>query len=130
LALIVAACVVWGIYFLRKNPFRHSGTQEITKVHIKNKIIELGDVKKNHPAKGKFELVNSGAHLLIIENVNTDCSCTVSEWDKSPIKVGSSTFIELTYDSHNLGYFQKKAYVKCNCEENTIVLVLRGNVLE
>lgn len=130
LVLFVAAVVVWGIYFFRNYSPETWSEPSITKVSVKNKILNIGEVKRHNAGIGRFELVNEGIYPLVIENVETDCSCTVSDYEKRPIGVGASTFIELTYDSHSLGYFQKKAYVKCNSEEKTIVLVLRGNVVE
>jgi len=88
-------------------------------------IIET-DGKVSHT----FEVTNTGKAVLLITNVQGSCGCAVSEWSKTPIAPREKGYVKVTYNPENRpGVFNKTITVKNNSTENTVVLIIKGNVV-
>lgn len=77
-----------------------------------------------------FKFKNEGDEPLILSNVRSSCGCTVPEWPKDPIFPGKSSSIKVTYDTKRLGTISKQVYVTSNATEPSIVLSIKGNVIQ
>ena len=92
--------------------------------------IDLEQVKRNNPVTHEFKFTNTGKTPLVISSVKASCGCTVAEYSKNPIPVGSTGFVSATYNAATLGVFTKTVTVNANTEEGTTVLVIKGEVIE
>ena len=126
--LISSVVLFWAIYFIKRNR-KVSRDDAKTELSISNKIVNNGKSKHRDPVTAVFELTNTGNHPLIIQDVKTDCNCTVPNWEHNPILPQQKTKIELQYNGTTMGYYQKKATVYCNVENSPILLILRGNIV-
>lgn len=99
-------------------------------IEFKSDHINLGTIQKDHPAQATFKLYNRGNADLLVQNIETDCGCSVADWNKDPIKSNDSTEITIHYTKNDLGHFQRIAYVYANVDDSPIVLIFRGKITE
>lgn len=69
------------------------------KIAIDKKEIDFGTVKAGEVAKSAFVITNTGKSDLIIRKCVASCGCTASVPEKSVIKAGESTNINISFNS-------------------------------
>jgi len=130
---IILYCIVgllcfgigWSIkYFDLLSYF--SSTSEINL--ISEKLKDFGDISKGSTASYYFKFENAGKGDLIIENVDTRCGCTVSGWNKNPIKPGQKDSILVDYDTNILGPFNRTILIYSNDNHVPLNVYIRGFV--
>jgi hypothetical protein len=104
--------------------------QENAYVHADKLRFSFGTIKKNKNALATFNIINLGNTPLIIHNIETTCGCTISQWDKSPVKKNDSTSIYIKYDAKKQGHFNKKIFLHTNSSNSPFCLTIEGNVIE
>lgn len=85
--------------------------------------LNIGDVKV-----GTFTFTNVGKKPLILENVISNCDCTVLDWSRKPVLPGKKGTIKATYTAKNSGMINKWVTVMSNAETDRVILKLRGKV--
>ena len=90
---------------------------------------DFGKVKQNVPAVYTFEITNTSAKPLVIENAHATCGCTVPEYQKDPILPGKSAKIKVQYNAANGGQFDKTVFVKLAGVDQEKSLGITGEVL-
>ncbi len=60
-----------------------------TSMEVK-KVYNAGEVVKGEMIRAEFIVKNTGDYPLVIADVSTSCSCTVSEYTKEPIQPGET----------------------------------------
>lgn len=124
---IVATISVWLYVFFKPGKLNVSRVAN-TEVIIQDKIVNVGLRPLNKTVDTFFVLENVGEKSLIIQNVKTDCHCTVSNWDKRPIQPKQKTLIKVSYDGLNIGFFQKRILVEANILHSPLLLIFRGEI--
>ena len=77
-----------------------------------------------------FRAVNTGTESVNIVRVMPTCGCTTGEYTRTPIAVGDTATVTLTYHATGrVGSFDKAAYVYTDTEQRKFTLHIRGNVL-
>ena len=78
--------------------------------------IDVGTVNSPWKITVVYEFSNTGDTPLVIENVTTDCGCTVAEFTHKRVKPGKKGFVKVTYDGEfsEVGYFHKTINVVTN----------------
>ncbi len=89
---------------------------------------DYGTIKKGEDGSYSFVFLNTGTKPVFITNVETSCGCTTPYWPEQPIMPGFEDEINIEYDTHKVGNFQKTVTVYTS--ENTVVLKIKGNVVE
>ena len=80
----------------------------------------------------EYVLKNTGENNLLISQVEPDCSCTVGNFTKDPIKPGETGKIILDYhvvippDSEHGNSFKKEATVSANVEGGSFNISFEG----
>ncbi|MBN2518976.1 MAG: DUF1573 domain-containing protein [Bacteroidales bacterium] len=125
--LIVFGIVIFAFSFA----ISQENTQNEKKAHIEFKEIEydFGTIEYKAEAKHDFEFKNTGKETLVISNVRASCGCTTPSYSKEPIKKGDTGSISVKYDTKRIGPFTKSITVTSNADNPTIVLRIKGNVL-
>ena len=78
-----------------------------------------------------FKFKNNGESPLILNNVRASCGCTTPEWTRDPIAPGQVGFIKVSYNpAHRPGPFNKTVTVSSNAENATVILRIKGTVME
>ncbi|TAF65701.1 MAG: DUF1573 domain-containing protein [Cytophagales bacterium] len=77
-----------------------------------------------------FTFTNTGSQPLEIFRVEAACGCTSTEWSKGVIQPQQKGFITASYDPANRpGVFSKTVTIYNNTPQNSVVLMLEGEVL-
>jgi hypothetical protein len=101
-----------------------------TTVETEQTEITLKDLKVGKTSEAVFVLKNTGTKPLVIQQVESSCGCTVSEWKKQPIAMGKSTEIRVKITPDSSEYFNKTVTVHCNTEKGQVTFNIKGTVHE
>jgi hypothetical protein len=91
---------------------------------------DYGTMQKGADGNCTFEFTNIGKEPLIISNCRASCGCTVPNWPKDPILPGKGGKIDVHYDTNRLGQISKSITVTSNAKNSSVVLMIKGNVIE
>ena len=78
----------------------------------------------------EFKFTNEGKTPLILNNVRSSCGCTVPSWTKEPVQPGSGGSIKVVYNTASIGAFNKSVTVNSNAVNSTVLLQIKGNVVQ
>lgn len=101
---------------------------ELVKVNTEN--YNFSKIKQGTPVTTFFEITNTTATPVIIENVTASCGCTTPKWSKEPLAPGASSKIEVGYNAAALGTFGKDVYIKLAGASQPKVVKISGEVME
>jgi hypothetical protein len=97
---------------------------------FENDVIDYGDIAANSDGNRTFKFKNIGKSPLIITAVKGSCGCTVPTKPEEPIMPGDSGEIKVKYATNRIGAFSKTVTITSNAYEPTVVLKVKGRVLE
>ena len=92
--------------------------------------IDYGEVEFESDGKRVFKFKNVGTAPLIFKIISSSCGCTIPKKPEKPIEPGDSGEIEVEYDTKRVGIFMKAISVVSNSKNSSIVLRIKGEVLE
>ena len=92
--------------------------------------IDYGEVEFESDGKRVFKFKNIGTAPLIFKRISSSCGCTIPKKPEKPIEPGDSGEIEVEYDTKRVGIFMKAISVVSNSKNSSIVLRIKGKVLE
>jgi len=99
-------------------------------IKFETRELDFGKIKKDTPATRDFVFVNTGNVPLIISNAHAGCGCTTPHAPDGPILPGQTGVITTGFNARNLGNFTKQVTVTSNAEESSIILVIKGEVVQ
>jgi len=89
-----------------------------------------GKIIQGEKVAHTFTFTNEGKSNLVIASAKASCGCTVAQPPKDPIPPGGTGKIEVVFDSNGKsGMVSKSITVLSNCEPNTTILVISGEVI-
>ena len=100
--------------------------QQIT---TKHPIVDLGRVTYRQPVTADFQLRNSSRSEITINEVRTNCGCTVAKFPRQTIGRGKEFIVSATYDAKQLGHFEKLVGGFVDGQKEPFVVKLRGVVV-
>jgi len=78
----------------------------------------------------EFSFENKSKSVIKIEDVKSQCGCTITEWSKTAVNPGGSGKLPVTFDPDGRsGKFIKKISVYTNTMTDPIALYIKGNIL-
>ena len=100
------------------------------KIEFSQDFFDFGEINQNESVSTEFTLKNTGDAPLLIRSAKGSCGCTVPEWPKEPVAVGSEATIKVTFNSGNKkGKQNKTVTLITNAIPSTKVLTIKGTVL-
>ncbi len=72
---------------------------------------DFGKIFYSSDGTHAFKFVNAGKEPLLLSRPLSSCGCTVPTWPKAPILPGDSGTINVAYNTHILGEFNKTVTV-------------------
>jgi len=94
-------------------------------------VHDYGTLQKGADGNCEFFFTNTGKEPLILSNVTTSCGCTVPSWSKEPILPGKTGVIKVNYTrTSTVGTISKQITVTSNAKNGTIVLSIKGSVID
>jgi len=103
------------------------GTNKADVLLLKETSHDFGKIPQARPVTYVFEIVNTGAVPLKLENVQASCGCTTPQWSKEDIAPGATSKITVGYNAYAEGPFEKTITIQYN-QSQTKLLVIKGNV--
>jgi Protein of unknown function (DUF1573) len=100
-------------------------TQDVLK--LKESEHNFGQIPQGKPVYYTFEIVNTGAQALKLDDVHASCGCTTPEWSREPIAPGATAKIKVGYNAAAENYFEKSITITYNTNQ-TKQLKISGTV--
>lgn len=94
-----------------------------------NDVVDCGQVEYNVPVTAEFELINNGNKSLRISEVQTSCGCMVADYPQQAIQSGEKFLVRVTFDSRQMGHFDKFADVCTEGSDTPLMLRMKGVVV-
>ena len=99
-------------------------------IKFETMVLDFGKIKKDIPVEKEFTFTNTGNASLIISSAHASCGCTTPVAPKDPILPGKTGVIKAGFNARNLGNFNKQITVTSNAEESTVIINIKGEVIE
>ena len=96
-------------------------------LQLKETEHDFTKVPQGKPVFYIFEIVNTGAVALKLDDVHASCGCTTPEWSREPIAPGATAQIKVGYNAAAEGYFEKTITITYNTNQ-TKQLKIKGTV--
>jgi Protein of unknown function (DUF1573) len=90
----------------------------------------FGEILRGGEATHIFNFKNISTETITLDNVRTDCGCTATEWEATPILPNKLGRIKVNFDASRAGVFRKKITVWVRGQRKPERLVIEGTVLE
>ncbi len=94
---------------------------------LKQSEHDFSKIPQGKPVYYTFEIVNTGATPLKLDNVSATCGCTTPEWNRDPIAPGATAQIKVGYNAAAEGPFEKFITITYNTNQ-TKQLKIKGTV--
>lgn len=121
--ILLSSVFVLGAFILGK-------AQEIKITNYDNNTVEYGKINRSSDGKRVIKIKNIGKKPLIISNIATSCGCTVPKWTVEPIAPGKDGEITVTYNTANMGNFNKVITISSNDVKNpSLAVKIQGTVI-
>lgn len=92
-------------------------------------VVDCGQVEYNVPVTAEFELRNNGHRSMRISDVQTSCGCMAAEFPHNDIPAGEKFMVRVTFDSRQMGHFDKYADVCAEGSDEPLMLRMKGVVV-
>ena len=102
---------------------------EGAKIQFAEKVINYGKIEKGANGTRVFKFKNEGTEPLVLNSVRASCGCTTPRWTREPIAPGAGGNITVKYDTNRMGNFHKTVTVNSNATNKTVVLTIKGQVM-
>lgn len=102
---------------------------EGAKIQFAEKVINYGKIEKGANGTRVFKFKNEGTEPLVLNSVRASCGCTTPKWTREPIAPGAVGNITVKYDTNRMGNFHKTVTVNSNATNKTVVLTIKGQVM-
>lgn len=127
--IVLLAIIGFSIWYFFSPKHVINKPQTYTKIEIDTLKKNFGVMSIKDTSRHDFIIKNIGSEPLLIKFIQTDCGCTIANWDTNPILPGNQTNIKIQITPIESGYFSKKIVVFCNDQRSPFYLRINGNVL-
>lgn len=91
---------------------------------------DFGTIKQGEVVEHDFVFKNTGKADLVITNTKTSCGCTVPDYPKDPVKVGSKGKISVKFDSAGKsGQVEKTVAILANTIPTETKIKIKTNIV-
>jgi hypothetical protein len=89
--------------------------------------IDMGILETGKSVRIMIPFENRGENGLRIQNIISECGCSVPEWPLRPIPPGAKENIHINFTPVGSGHFNKVLSIFANNSEGPIVIHITGN---
>ena len=90
---------------------------------------DFGTIQQGDKVVYDFKFKNTGEADLTITSARGSCGCTVPEYPKTPITIGKTGNIKVSFDSTGKhGATSKTVMLLCNTKEGNKILTIKANI--
>lgn len=83
-------------------------------LQLKETEHDFSKIPQGKPVYYTFQIVNTGAQPLKLDDVHASCGCTTPEWNREPIAPGATAQIKVGYNAAAEGPFEKMISITYN----------------
>lgn len=128
-SILAAVCFAAFSLTMQAQIAASADTKPADVLQLKEITYNFGKIQQGRPVTHNFEIVNTGAAPLMLENVQASCGCTTPEWSRDAIQPGATSVIKVGYNAANEGAFQKTITIQYNSHQ-TKTLTISGAVFK
>jgi len=100
-------------------------------LEFNSQVIDLGEVLIEEEVSSKILLRNSGNEKVEILKIDSDCSCTVLNFNKMALDPFDSTLVEFSFKTSVPGYHQQKIAIETNSHKTPkLLFLIRAKVID
>ena len=111
----------------QSNPAQTVSTPAEDPVKLKETEHDFDKIPQGKPVYYNFELTNTGATALKLDDVHASCGCTTPEWSREAIEPGATAKIRVGYNAASEGTFEKFITITYNTNQ-TKQIKIKGTV--
>ena len=112
-------------YFVRKNYPNWFGPS----LELITDIYDFGDIEEGSNAQYYIRFRNDGPLPLRLNDVSSDCGCTVVDWGEGKVESGSVDSVLVEYDTDKVGLINRIVTFNSNSRNSPHAFYLIGNVM-
>ncbi len=90
---------------------------------------DFGKIPQGTPVTYAFEIKNTSAKPVVVENTYASCGCTTPEKITEPIAPGATAKLKVQYNAANPGQFNKDVHIKLAGITQEKVVKITGEVV-
>jgi hypothetical protein len=128
--ILLIVTIIIAFYLGKRREINNVLNPNNVKVKALNSNFEFNQINKNDTLKYTFYIKNLSKNDLIIKNALSNCGCTISNFDKAPVKQNDTAKIFVKFIPNKVGKTEKNIVVEANTSPPFTVLTLKGNVIE
>lgn len=99
-------------------------------IEFEEEVHDFGKITQGEKVSYSFKFKNTGKSNLLISSAQASCGCTVPKPPTDPLAPGATDKIDVTFDSNGKsGKFDKQITVITNCDPNTKILKITGEII-
>ncbi len=130
LLFFAAFALMVNIGFSQSTNTQTTVNAEVAVPVFETQNFDFGKIKVGIPATHEFAFTNKSKVTMVITNVQASCGCTTPSWTKDPIPPGGQGSVTATFNAASVGAFNKSVTVTANVDNNMIVLIVHGEVIQ
>lgn len=97
-------------------------------LELKLSTWDFGKIPQGKPVYYFFEITNTGATPLKLDDVHATCGCTTPEWSRDAIAPGAKAQIKVGYNAATEGPFEKPITITYNTNKQSKIIYIKGTV--
>ncbi len=109
--------------------YKKKKNEERSFIEFSEVVHNFGTIQQGTKAIYKFKFYNAGKVPLKINEVITNCGCTVVKFPRRSIRPKSRGKITISYDTNKIGKFEKPISVISNAINSPVILIIKGEVI-
>jgi len=129
--LILSLALLSGVFAnaQKEQPVRVQDNPNAPEITFEKTVHDYGTIESGGDGTCFFKFSNTGKEPLILQKPRSSCGCTVPTWPQAPILPGESEKIKVTYNTRRIGTIIQTVTVVSNAKNSTIVLRIKGKVV-
>lgn len=126
---LILTSFIWSSCKGPRNNDRHGTSGKKTEVVFNEKKHDFGKISRGEVLCYAFKYKNTGKENLIIKSIETDCGCTVVDYNKKPLAAGQERKLEISFNSTGkYGSIYKEIRIFANTADSPIKLYISAEV--
>lgn len=129
--LIIIVLIVMAFFFgdavrIFYDSFLNQQNSSVLK--LKKVIHDFDTVSYNSKSSVFFHYSNASENNLVINNIQTNCGCTVGDWNNTPIMKNQIDSLEVIFSAEDKGYFLREITIISNSKTSPDRVYIKGYV--
>lgn len=99
-------------------------------IKFESLVYDYGKINKDANGDCEFKFKNVGKEPLRVISARASCGCTTPKVTTDPVLPGKTGVVQVHYATNRIGVINKQITVTSNAKNATVVLTIKGEVLD